>query len=42
MVIASEAISGDEPWHEVPEFGLVSVDGGIEADVRQLPAPAVC
>ncbi len=36
VVVASEALSDAEPWHEVPERGIVSVGGDVEADVQRL------
>jgi predicted glutamine amidotransferase len=29
LVITSEALSGEDRWHEIPEESIVAVDGGM-------------
>ncbi len=36
VIVASEPISGDEPWQEVPEGAVVAVDRGIGARVQTI------
>ncbi len=35
-IVASEPISHDEPWREVPEYSVVAVDGGIRTAIHRL------
>ena len=35
-IVASEPISHDEPWREVPEYAVVTVGGDVRAEIHRL------